>query len=435
MRAADGGGAGAAIDPARLFARWSGEGALALAVSGGADSLALMLLAARWRDGGAAPRLIVLSLDHGLRPEAAAEVAMVGRVAASLGLPFRALAADTSLPPSDIEAAARALRYRLLGAAAREAGASVLMTAHHADDQAETVMLRLARGSGIYGLAAMEPETERDGLRIARPLLVLRHADLAAMVSRAGLEPVADPHNEDGRFARARMRALMPRLAAEGLDTPRLVATAARFRSAALAIDAYVERLFATAAVIDEAGGVRLDVAAALAEPEETLLRAVSRILRAVGGSTYPPRLSGIGALVAAMANDGEPLKRTVAGVVVDRRKGLFRFQREAGRDGLPEMAVAGGFDAVWDGRFAVTIAGAPPGARLGALGVDGRRAVRGCIVDALPLALAATPALIGPEGIIAAPLAGVAPPDGISFTTRSIVKDRLLDRSRSDDL
>ena len=435
MRAADGGGAGDAIDPARLFARWSGEGALALAVSGGADSLALMLLAARWRDGGAAPRLIVLSLDHGLRAEAADEVAMVGRIAATLGLPCQALAADMVLPSSDIEAAARAMRYRLLGAAARGAGARVVMTAHHADDQAETVMLRLARGSGIYGLAGMEAETERDGLTIARPLLALRRADLRAMVARAGFEPVADPHNDDGRFARARMRELMPRLAAEGLDTPRLVATASRFRSAAVAIDSYVDRLFSAAAVIDEAGGVRLDVAALLAEPEETQLRAVSRILRAVGGSAYPPRLGGIGALVAAMANEGGPLKRTVAGVVVDRRKGFFRFQREAGRDGLPEHAVAGSFEGIWDGRFAVSIAGAPPDARLSALGGEGRRLVASCVPDALPLALAATPALFGPEGLIAAPLLGLAPAAGMTFKAHSIVKDRLLDRGRSDDL
>lgn len=434
MRAADGGGAGEAIDPARLFARWSGEGALALAVSGGADSLALMLLAARWRDGGAAPRLIVLSLDHGLRPESAAEVAMVGRVASTLGLPFQPLEADAPLPPSDIEAAARAMRYRLLGAAARAAGASVVMTAHHADDQAETVMLRLARGSGIYGLSAMQAETERDGFTIARPLLGLRRADLRAIVAHAGFEPVADPHNEDARFARARMRALMPRLAAEGLDTPRLVATAARFRSAAVAIDSYVDRLFAAAAIIDEAGGVRLDVAALTAEPEETRLRAVSRILRAVGGSAYPPRLGGLGALVTAMADDA-PLKRTIAGVVVDRRKGFFRFQREAGRDGLPERAVAGGFEGVWDGRFAVSIAGAPHDSRLVALGVEGRRAVASCVIEALPLALAATPALLGPKGVIAAPLLGLAPPQGISFTAHSIVKDRLLDRGRGDDL
>lgn len=435
MRAADGGGAGEAIDPARLFARWSGEGALALAVSGGADSLALMLLAARWRDGGVAPRLIVLSLDHGLRPEAAAEVATVGQIAAALGLPFQPLAADTVLPSSDIEAAARAMRYRLLGAAARAAGAAVLMTAHHADDQAETVMLRLARGSGIYGLAGMEAETERDVLRVARPLLALRRADLRAIVAQAGLDPVADPHNEDGRFARARMRALMPRLAAEGLDTPRLVATAARFRSAALAIDSYVDRLFSAAAMVDEAGGVRLDVAALMAEPEETRLRAVSRILRAVGGSAYPPRLAGLGALVTAMADDSTPLKRTVAGVVVDRRKGVFRFQREAGRDGLPELAVADSFEGVWDGRFAVSIAGAPRDARLVALGADGRRAVASCVIEALPLALAATPALLGPEGVLAAPLLRLSPPQGISFTARSIVKDRLLDRGRSDDL
>ncbi len=422
-------------DPAALFERWAGEPAIALGVSGGADSLALMLLAARWRSALAAgPRLVVLSVDHGLRPEAAGEVAMVGAAAARLGLAFRPLSETGFAPTADIEAEARALRYRLLFAAAREAGATVLMTAHHADDQAETLLLRLARGSGVYGLSAMATESERDGIRIVRPLLGLDRAALADIVVAAGLSPVADPHNADRRFARARLRPLMPLLAAEGLDTARLAATADRLRRAAAAIDDYADRLLETA-IVDATGALRLDAARLADEPEETRLRILARILRAVGGAEYGPRLDSLLPLAAVLATgEGPVAARTLAGVAIDRRKGELRFQREAGRAGLPVIEIGDGFEGVWDGRFAVRVASAGGPVRLAALGDKGRRVLGVCLPDGLPRAIAAVPALYRGDALIAAPALGfsASPDERIVAEIRPIVAVRLRHRTQS---
>ncbi len=423
-------------DPALLFGRWAGEGVIALAVSGGADSLGLMLLAARWRaelaDG---PRLVVLSVDHGLRPEAAAEVAMVGKAAVRLGLDFRPLAATGFSPIADIEAAARTVRYRLLFEAARADGAGVVMTAHHADDQAETLLLRLARGSGVYGLAAMAAESERDGLRLARPLLCLRRAELVRIVAAAGLVPAADPHNTDRRFARARLRPLMPALAAEGLDTPTLTATANRLRRAAAAIDAYADRVLATA-IVDATGAVRLDAGLYAREPEETRLRLLARILRAVGGADYTPRLDSLLPLAVLLAEgEGAVPARTLAGVAIDRRKGQLRFQREAGRTGLPEIDVSAGFAGLWDGRFRVEISPAGAPLRLAPLGEAGRRMLASCLPDGLPRAMAAVPALFRGDTLIAAPPLGrdASPEQGITARMQAIVAERLADRTTAE--
>ena len=424
-----------------MFERWAGEPVLALAVSGGADSLALMLLAARWRQGlPAGPDLIVLSVDHGLRPEAAGEVVMVGAAAARLRLAFRPLVATGFAPVADIEAAAREQRYRLLFAAARDAGAAVLMTAHHADDQAETLLLRMARGSGVYGLAAMASETVRDGMRLARPFIAVERARLAAVVAEAGLEPAVDPHNADPRFARARLRALMPLLAAEGLDTARLTTAATNLRRAAAAIDDYADRLLATATV-DATGAVRLDAAGFAAEPEETRLRVLARILRAAGGAEYGPRLESLVPLAASLAaGEGPVAARTLAGVAVDRRKGALRFQREAGRNGLPEIAISGDFEGVWDGRFAVSIKAGPTvldhgKLMLAPLGDAGRRAIGGCLPDGLPRAMEASPALYRGGALIAAPALGhdALPEHGIEARMRSIVAFRLAERISID--
>jgi tRNA(Ile)-lysidine synthase len=213
-------------DPAvleELFAPVADKSTLGLAVSGGADSLALMLMAVRWASGRAnPPRLIVYSVDHGLRPEAADEVQFVLAEAARLGLPARGLAWREGHPATGLQEAAREARYRLIGAAMAEDGAEVLMTAHHRNDQAETVLMRLAHGSGIEGLKGMEPFSQVVGVPIFRPLLETDPAELAGFVGEARLTPIADPSNTDAAYERVRWRALLPQLAAKGLDSPTL---------------------------------------------------------------------------------------------------------------------------------------------------------------------------------------------------------------------
>lgn len=175
---------------------------MGLAVSGGADSLALLLLANQALPG----EIAVASIDHGLRPEAAAEVALVGEVCAALDIPFTPL--TVRLAPGNLQARAREARYAALTRWVEERGLGALATAHHADDQAETLLMRLARGSGLSGLAGVRGAAMlADGeTPLLRPLLDWRKAELEQIVAAQGIAPVSDPSNADPAFDRVRMR-------------------------------------------------------------------------------------------------------------------------------------------------------------------------------------------------------------------------------------
>src|ERR1700710_2886371 len=182
----------------RLFADWKAVPAIVLAVSGGPDSIALMWLAARWRRALArGPRLIAVTVDHGLRSEAAREARDVKRLAKALDLPHRTLRWRGAKPKTGLPAAARDARYRLLAKAARAAGATHVLTAHTRDDQAETLLMRMSRGRRIAGLAGMARQSQRDGVVLARPLLQIPKARLVATLKKAKVGFADDPTNRD----------------------------------------------------------------------------------------------------------------------------------------------------------------------------------------------------------------------------------------------
>jgi tRNA(Ile)-lysidine synthase len=225
-----------------LFADWKGAPAIVLAVSGGPDSIALMWLASRWRRAlSRGPRLIAVTVDHGLRAEAAGEARDVKRLARALDLPHRTMRWSGAKPKSGLPAAAREARYRLLARAARKNGATHILTAHTRDDQAETLLMRLLRGSGIAGLAAMAPLTEREGVLLARPFLNVSKSQLIATLRKAKIAFADDPTNRDTSFTRPRIRAVMPVLAAEGGDARNLARLASRLARANAAIEKMVD--------------------------------------------------------------------------------------------------------------------------------------------------------------------------------------------------
>ncbi len=214
----------------------SAEAKLGLAVSGGPDSLAMLLLAHRALPG----RIAAATVDHGLRAENAAEAAMVREVCASLGVAHAVLA--VTVEAGNVQAQARTARYAALAVWAEEAGMAALATAHHADDQAETLLLRLNRGSGVAGLAGVRsrglvPETS---LPLLRPLLGFRRAELGGVVAKAGLHAAQDPSNGDDRFDRARLRKALA--GADWLDVPALAASAAHLADADAALDWAAQR-------------------------------------------------------------------------------------------------------------------------------------------------------------------------------------------------
>jgi len=205
---------------------------LGIAVSGGPDSLALLLLA-----HDAAPgRIAAATVDHGLRPAAADEAAMVAAVAADLGIPHATLRPDAPITGS-LQAGARRTRYNLLETWRIGAGLDWLLTAHHADDQAETMLMRLNRGAGVGGLAGIRAVNGR----IVRPLLDWRRLELAAIVEAAGLVAIDDPSNRDARFDRARVRTALQH--SGWIDPRAFAASAAHLADAHDALDWTVRRL------------------------------------------------------------------------------------------------------------------------------------------------------------------------------------------------
>jgi tRNA(Ile)-lysidine synthase len=321
-------GAVAAEEAAALFADLSRTPVVILAVSGGPDSTALLWLAARWRaQRKRGPKLVAVTVDHGLRPESAREAGAVKRLARKLDVAHRTLRWTATKPKTGIQQAARAARYRLLGEAARKAGARHVVTAHTLDDQAETVLFRLARGSGMTGLRGMARLSPlaggRSDLTLVRPLLSVPKSRLIATLAAAKIPFADDPSNRDPRFTRPRLRELMPRLAAEGLDARRLAVLARRMARA----DAAIER------VVDEAverlsphppTGARLAVSSAYYAdlPAEVSLRLLGRAIDRAGNEG-PVELGKLEALHAALAaalsatNSPARFRRTLAGAVV----------------------------------------------------------------------------------------------------------------------
>jgi tRNA(Ile)-lysidine synthase len=216
-------------NPARLFESFAPFSGLLLAVSGGPDSMALLRLAAAWRDAATPPpKLAAATVDHGLRAEAASEAAKVSQWSQALGIPHRILVWTGEKPTTGIQARARSARYRLLLDHMREIEATALATAHHADDQWETLMIRLSRGSGIAGLAAMSRDRDFLGERLIRPLLHLPKATLIAYCRRCGQDFCDDPSNADQRFTRSQWRELAAPLHRLGFTRERAAKLAER---------------------------------------------------------------------------------------------------------------------------------------------------------------------------------------------------------------
>jgi tRNA(Ile)-lysidine synthase len=326
-----------ARDAKRLFADWKTAPALVLAVSGGPDSVAMMWLAARWRRAMAqGPHLVAVTIDHGLRPEAAREARGVKHLAKSLELPHRTLRWSGAKPKTGLPAAARDARYRLLAKAARAAGATHVLTAHTRDDQAETLLMRMARGSGIAGLAAMARQSQRDGVVLARPLLQVPKARLVATLKQAKIGFADDPTNRDTGFTRPRLRALMPALAEEGFDARNLTRLASRLARANAALEILAdgaERYLALGQHAPDHAGFDANAFAGLAEEIRLrlLLRRIDRI-----GHEGPAELGKVEALLAALdraaaatgpAKRRIKLKQTLAGALVSLVDGRIRIE------------------------------------------------------------------------------------------------------------
>jgi tRNA(Ile)-lysidine synthase len=267
---------------------WSGEGKLGLAVSGGPDSLALLLLAHAALPG----RVEAATVDHGLRDGSAAEAAEVARICAGLGVPHAVL--TVTVAQGNMQSEARIARYGALAAWMEARGLAALATAHHADDQAETLLMRLNRASGVGGLAGVRARGKVPGtqLPLLRPLLGWRRAALGEVVDAAGIVAAQDPSNSNDRFDRVRLRKALDR--ADWLDIPAIAASAEHLADADAALDWAAAREWSEA--VQEAG---LGITYRPQAPRAVALRVIAAIVRKLDGEE--PRGSAVARLFDAL--------------------------------------------------------------------------------------------------------------------------------------
>jgi tRNA(Ile)-lysidine synthase len=389
---------------------------LAIAVSGGPDSLALCLLADRWARarGGAVVGLIV---DHGLRPSSTGEACQAASWLAARGIEQRILLWRGPKPTTGIQAAARAARYELLAGWCRATGVLHLLLAHHQDDQAETLTLRAARASGPDGLAGMAAVREIAGLRLLRPLLDVPKSALLAVLAAERQAWIDDPSNRAPAFARTRLRR-GPDLNAAGLG--RL----AQARASARAVDERAAAVWlARHARIDGAGFVLLDRAAFGTVADELAQRVLQQTLLAVGGGHYPPRRARLERLLGALRRAPGRGGWTLAGCRILPRAGHLLVCREAGVV-VDVLAPREGVWQRWDRRFAVRVRGRPDGLEIRALGVEGWRLAHGAAGAARPLpppVRESLPGLWRGAALLAAPQLGLTAPGlaGLTFDAR----------------
>lgn len=375
---------------------------LAAAVSGGPDSMALAFLAAGWarRHGGS---ILALVVDHGLRPESVSEAILTAGRLAEAGIEARILRWDGPKPGTGIQAAARIARYGLLEEACRAQGILHLLLGHQREDQAETVAMRAASGSGSAGLAGMAAVSESFGLRRLRPLLDVPKARLIATLRAAGWDWVQDPSNQSASYARGRLRH------DPAFDPLAELATGAGHAIQRRERDHAFATWLAAHAWPHPLGWVGLDRDAWGALAAEERQRWLARLLPAIGGGLYPFGSRSAEQLVARIEGAVPKERWTAGGCIVELRPRQMLVCREPGRVSH-RLALAPGTAALWDRRWEVAYDhGAVPVdvAALGGEGLAGltpevRRAVRAA---GLPVAaLLALPAFRHADRVVACP-------------------------------
>lgn len=425
------------IEPARLEAqvaatleRLAGPRPVGVALSGGGDSTALLALAEAWTH--ARGRTVsAATVDHGLRPESAAEAEAAGRLCAELGVGHSVLPWHDHPETGNLQAAAREARFRLLGDWARRVGLSAVLLGHTLDDQAETVLMRLARGSGADGLAGMAAETEIAGMRWLRPLLEIRRSALRAYLESREIGWSEDPSNADPRFDRVKAREALAELEPLGVTPEGLAETAHRLARQRRVLDRARDALADTARRWGSCGEAVLDKAALRAAEEDTVLRLIADTLMRISGAVYRPRLAALervwqelrGASAGGATLAGCQLSATARAIAVCREP-----EACAGPLGLAESCV-------WDGRWQVTASGRWPDSKVAALGELGIAALRGAArrgvwqppaawLSAPHPARLSSPAVWAEGELVAAPCADYLAPETAAGSARIAVSD-----------
>ncbi|XDA97471.1 tRNA lysidine(34) synthetase TilS [Sulfitobacter sp. LCG007] len=377
------------------------HGPLGIAVSGGSDSLALLLLVSEiWP----ARDLAAVTVDHGLRPESGGEARVVGDICKELGIDHEVLRWQGWDGKGNLQERARRARYALMAGWAHGRGIGGIALGHTLDDQAETVLMRLARGSGVDGLSAMAPRSTRDGMLWLRPMLTLRRQELRDHLTARGLRWVDDPSNDDRRFDRVRVRAAMAALEELGIGAGALAAVAGRMQAAREVLESQVAETAGSIARPD-AGAVVLQADGFRALPDEIARRLLRQALRFVSGSIHGPRHAPLELMLGSLRQGRGATVDGCQSVVARGAIWIFR-EYEAVRSLVCPA------DHLWDGRWRAQNASA--GSResseleLRALGPAGLSHCPDWRETGRPrTALLASPAIWRGDALVAAPFAG----------------------------
>ena len=344
-----------------IFDGLTGFSRVAVAVSGGSDSMALLLLALHWKQMLHGPREVVaLTVDHGLRKESAAEAEQVAAWCAERGVAHVVLPWQGDKPTSGIQAKARGMRYDLLAEWCRANRFPALLTGHTADDQAETVMMRQKRTSSDRSLAAIWPENEWRGVKLLRPLLSVRRAQLRDFLRSEDQAWLEDPSNENQSFERVRVRSAL-----QDEDVPSLAAVAEAARARTLQLDTRARDWISRQIKVDDYAVLRMSRALLTLEAPDVQLAILSWSLSAAGAGAGLER-SVAEAIVQWLAA-GRESRRSAHGAVVSARRHVIEIMREPGRIRDRFTAIGDGGEALFDNRFSVI---APRDAMVGPMGV-----------------------------------------------------------------
>lgn len=339
---------------------------LAVAVSGGPDSLALALLADDWARarGG---RVVALTVDHGLRKDSAAEARQVAAWLRRRKISHRVLRWEGEKPQKGVMAAARAARYRLLEDWCRQAGVLHLLLAHQQEDQAETLLMRLARGSGPDGLSAMSPQLCLRHVRLLRPLLGMARAELKRHLEALGQPWIEDPSNANPAFERARLRGHWSALSAVGLNPGAVAASASKLAALRAHMDGQTNAALGGFVSVDARGFAWIDPGFLEDAPDEVKGRLLSSLLHFLGGGGYRPAQESVSAMLAAMKKSGWRAA-TLAGCHIRKTTGGRVLAVREAQACQPPIRLKSGQEGLWDGRYRFRC-GRARGLFLGALG------------------------------------------------------------------
>jgi len=383
---------------------------IAVAVSGGADSVALMLLAMNTFE------ITALTVDHGLRPESALEAEKVAGQCRDLGINHVTLRWNEEKPTANIQAAAREARYRLMAEWCRSNEIEYIAVAHHQDDQAETVLLRLARGSGVYGLAGMATTRDMEGVTLVRPLLTFPKAALVDYLSNRSVRWIEDPSNQSDAYDRVKIRRLLENPPVDGLRKDRLAATAARLRRSRNALEHYEAKWLYRAAEVFDEGYAVLRLCELDGEPEDILLRGLASLCRFVGKGMYVPRMEKLQRLFQQLKNDDFRGQTLYGAQFTPFSEGKILISRE-----LDDCEVQTSLKetCTWDNRFEIFAKGDIAGLEICALGQEGWQQLKASAFDvegsAVPRLVAlALPAVFKRADLQAVPHLGYSINEGL---------------------